>query len=441
MSDIQSRLKKRYSASVELLARASQLIPSGSQTFSKSYAQYPVGVSPHFLVRGVGSRVWDVDGNEYVDFVNSLASVNLGHADDEVLTAVQEQLKAGVNFSLAHPVEYAVAQKVKEMVPCAEKVRFGKNGSDATAGAVRLARAYTGRDHVLVCGYHGWQDWYIGATARARGVPNCVRDLTHTFTYNDIESVERLFREYPKQVAAVILEPMNTTAPAVGFLGQLKELTHRNGALLIFDEMLTGFRFDAGGAQVHFGVTPDLATFGKGIANGFALSALVGRADIMSLMEDRSMEDVFFSLTYAGETLALAAALATMSKIQRQPVIETLYRQGTKVLEGAKELIRKHEVGHILGVCGNPTLIYMSFADAGGYSQWHVRTLFLQELFARGVLMIGVHNMSYSHGDAEVNCLLAAYDEVFPILREAVDGRRMSEFLQIPPLVPPFRVR
>jgi glutamate-1-semialdehyde 2,1-aminomutase len=275
-------MSQRYARSEELLERALRTIPLGSQTFSKSKTQYPHGVSPYFVTRGKGGHVWDADGNEYVDFISSLAAVTLGHGDPDVQAAVAAQLEDGVIFSLPHPLEMEVAERLVAMVPCAEKVRFGKNGSDATSGAVRIARAFTGRDHVAVCGYHGWQDWYIGATARNRGVPKAVRELTHTFPFNDLLALEALLASHPAGFAAVMMEPMNVSDPAPGYLQAVKELAHRHGALLIFDETITGFRFANGGAQALFGVTPDLATFGKGIANGYPLAAVAGRADVMA---------------------------------------------------------------------------------------------------------------------------------------------------------------
>ena len=278
-----------------MLARARRTIPLGTQTFSKSYTQYPHGVSPYFIARGKGSHVWDIDGNEYVDFVNALCSVTLGYGDTDVDSAVRTQLDDGVIFSLPHPIETEVAEAIVEMVPCAEAVRFGKNGSDATSGAIRLARAYTKRDRVAVCGYHGWQDWYIGSTARSAGVPDAVKQLTHSFAYNDLESLNRLLDAHPNDFAAVILEPMNVTYPKPGFLESVRELTEQRGIILIFDETITGFRFANGGAQELFGVTPDLATFGKGLANGYPLSAIAGRSDIMKLMEE-----IFFSFTFGG---------------------------------------------------------------------------------------------------------------------------------------------
>ena len=429
-------MSNRYHISEEMLERALKTIPLGSQTFSKSKTQYPFGVSPYFITRGQGSHVWDVDGNEYIDFVNSLAAVTLGYNDPEVTAAVRAQLEEGIIFSLPHPIEMQVAEKIVEMVPCAEMVRFGKNGSDATSGAIRLARAYTSRDHVAVCGYHGWQDWYIGSTARNLGVPKSTRDLTHVFNYNDIDSLNKIFKEYPDQVAAVIMEPMNTTEPLDGFLEKVKELTHNNDAVLIFDETITGFRYANGGAQEYFGVTPDLATFGKGLANGYPVSAIAGKAEIMRLMEE-----IFFSFTFGGETLSLAAALVTMTKLQKEPVIKTLWTQGRKIVDRTKALIEKHELGNILSVGGKACWSFLIFKDTDIYSQWELKTLFLQEVFARGILALGSHNMTYAHSDSDISKLLKVYDEVFAIIKEALVKRNLNELLQTKPLAPLFKIR
>ena len=429
-------MSDRYQHSEELLERALKTIPLGSQTFSKSKTQYPMGVSPFFIKRGKGSRVWDVDGNEYIDFINSLAAITLGYCDPDVDAAVRAQLEDGVIFSLPHPIEMQVAEQIVKLVPCAEKVRFGKNGSDATAGAIRISRAFTHRDHVAVCGYHGWQDWYIGTTARNRGVPQATRELSHTWAYNDIGSLAKLLQEYPDQIAAVIMEPMNVVEPLPGFLEEVKTLAHKHGALLIFDETVTGFRYAIGGAQQHFGVTPDLATFGKGLANGYPVSAVVGRADVMQLMEE-----VFFSFTFGGETLSLAAALATMQKLEREPVTDTLYTQGKKIIAGLKTRIEAAGAEDFLSTAGNPTWSFFMMKDAGSYSQWQIKTLFLQEMFARGILTIGSHNMSFSHSDADLAKLFSAYNEVIPMLVEGVRQNKLESMLRCQPLQPLFKVR
>jgi glutamate-1-semialdehyde 2,1-aminomutase len=429
-------LTASYQKSEELLARALATIPLGTQTFSKSKTQFPHGVSPYFIKRGRGSRVWDADNNEYIDFVNALAAITLGYNDPDVMDAVKEQLELGTIFSLPHELEIQVAEKIVEVVPCAEMVRFAKNGSDATSGAVRIARAYTKRDRVLVCGYHGWHDWYIGSTARHLGVPRAVRDLTHSFTYNNIASLHSLFARYPRQIAAVILEPMNVAEPLPGYLQAVKDLAHRHGALLIFDETITGFRFALGGAQELFGVTPDLATLGKGLANGYPLSAVVGRKDIM-----RIVEDIFFSSTFGGETLSLAAALATITKLQKLSVLEDIATKGNRLKLGVLERIEKFDMGSLLAVSGHPSWTFLTLRDIEPYSLWQIKTLFLQEIFARGILSIGTHVMSYAHSDKDVDTLLSAYDEIFPMLKDAVLNRKLESLLHCQPLEPLFKVR
>lgn len=419
-----------------MLKRALRTIPLGSQTFSKSRTQYPHGVSPYFIERAKGSRVWDVDGNEYIDFVNALCAVTLGYNDPDVTEAVRNQLEDGIIFSLPHPLEHQVAEKIVEIVPCAEMVRFGKNGSDATSGAIRLARAYTGRDHVAVCGYHGWQDWYIGSTSRNLGVPQSTRRLTHAFLYNDIDSLRKIFNEYPDQVAAVIMEPMNTTEPKDGFLEKVADLTRKNGSVFIFDETITGFRYANGGAQEYFNVIPDLATFGKGLANGYPVSAVAGKADIMRLMEE-----IFFSFTFGGETLSLAAAKASMDKILAQPVIKTLWSQGKMLAEGSKSLIKKHGLENVVSVQGKDCWSFLIFSDSGAYSQLEFKTLFLQEVFEKGILTIGTHNMSYAHSDDDITRLLAVYDEVFAQIAKAISHNSLREMLRAEPLVSLFKIR
>lgn len=429
-------MSARYRASEELLERALRTIPLGSQTFSKSFTQFPRGAAPFFLVRGAGSRVWDVDGNEYIDFANSLAAITLGYGDPDVTAAVTRQLRDGVIFSLAHPLEVQLAEKIVAMVPCAEQVRFGKNGSDATAGAVRLARAYTGRERIAVCGYHGWQDWYIGSTARNRGVPAAVRALTHPFQYNAAETLERALHEHPGEFAAVVLEPMNAVQPMPGFLQAVRELAHRHGALLVFDETITGFRFANGGAQELFGVVPDLATFGKGLANGYPVSALAGRREVMRLMEE-----VFFSFTFGGEALSLAAALATLTKLEREPVVRTLGERGTYLMAELGPLLESSGAGAFARLSGHPSWSFLTFSDTERTTLWELKTFFLQETLARGIITLGTHNLSYAHSRADIDRLLSVYGEVLPRLAELDRAGRVRAGLRCEPLQPLFRVR
>jgi glutamate-1-semialdehyde 2,1-aminomutase len=426
----------RYAKSELQLERARDTIPLGAQTFSKSITQFPYGTSPYFAARARGSRIWDVDGHEYIDFTNALAAVTLGYCDPDVDRAVAKQLEDGTIYSLSHALEAEVAELICACVPSAEMVRFGKNGSDATAGAVRVARAYTGRDHVLTCGYHGWQDWFIGSTSRDKGVPQATRDLVHPFIYNDLQSLRSRLSEFDGKVAAVIMEPMNVAEPAPGFLESVKTMTHEAGAVLIFDETITGFRLANGGAQEKFNVIPDLTTLGKGLANGFPLSAVCGRRELM--ME---MEEIFFSFTMGGETLSLAAAKAVIEKMQREPVVKTMRENGSLLSAGVAERLKRHGVSEFLSISGDPTWSFLTFKDFEAIESFEIKTLFLQEIFARGVLSLGTHNMSYAHTRQDVESLLAVYDEVFPILSNAAKNGALRQYLKAEPLKPLFKVR
>lgn len=427
--------RRSYVRSEALLARALEVMPLGAQTFSKSITQYPRGAAPFFAERAAGSRLYDVDGNEYVDFNNALCAVTLGHCDPDVTSAVMEQLKKGTIFSLSSDLEIAVSERIIDLVPCAEMVRFGKNGSDATAGAIRAARAFTQRNRVAVCGYHGWQDWYIGSTSRNKGVPPATRELTHTFGYNDIASLERLLKQYPGEFAAIIIEPMASTWPVEGFLQQVCDRGRAAGAVVVFDETITGFRFAPGGAQEYFGVVPDLACFGKGLANGYPLSAVAGRRDIMAVFEE-----IFFSFTMGGETLSLVAALASLDKLVREDVPHMLARRGGELADGLTALIDRHNCGEFIAVNGHPSWTFLTITEKPA-QQFGLKTLFMQEILDRGFLTLGTHNMSLAHSESDVAALLGGYDEVLPILRSAFRSERIEDFLRCKPLEPLFRVR
>ena len=426
---------ERYKKSKELLKTTSRVIPLASQTFSKSHIQYPAS-APHFLVKGKGSHVWDVDGNEYIDFVNGLLPVILGYCDPDVDAAVVGQLGKGVIFSLPSPIEGELAEMLVDIIPCAEMVRFGKSGSDATAGAIRASRAYTGREKVAVCGYHGWQDWYIGSTARNKGVPKAVCELTYPFKYNDPASLERLFERYPGEFAAVIMEPMNIEEPIAGFLEGVKEVAHRDGALFIFDEIITGFRYAPGGAQEYFGVEPDLAAFGKSMANGFPISAVVGKKEIM-----KEMEEVFFSFTFGGETLSIAAAIATIKKILEKRVVDTLWDTGTKIMGGVSGLISKHQLTNVFQIKGKPPWSLLLIEDRENATSWEIKSLFKQEMLSRGILISTSHNISYAHSDDDIQRLLPCYDEVFGMIRDSLERDTVSQELVGKPIEPLFKVR
>ena len=426
--------RRPLTRSREYLARARKVIPSCTQTFSKGPTQFVQGVAPLFLQRGRGSHVWDVDGNEYIDYPMALGPIVLGYDDPDVLAAVQAQLADGVTFSLAHPLEVEVAEALAKVIPCAEMVRFGKNGSDATSGAVRAARAYTGRDVIACCGYHGWADWYIGTTTRRLGVPDAVCRLTRTFVYNDLGSLERLFAEHPGRIAAVIMEPVGIVEPERDFLQRVAAVTHANGAVLIFDEIVTGFRLALGGAQERFGVTPDLACFGKAMANGFPLSAVVGRREIMEVFDE-----IFFSFTFGGEAVSLAAARATIAKLREKNVIEHLWRQGARLRDGYNARARDCGLGDRTQCVGFPPRTVLTFRDASGAESLPMKSLFQQEMIKRGILTAGGFTLCYAHSDEDVRRTLEACGDALGILARAVAEDRVEASLEGPVIQPVFR--
>jgi len=428
--------KNRYRKSEDLLSLALKSIPLGSQTFSKSVTQLPFGVSPFFVEKAKGAYFWDVDNNQYLDFSNALASVTLGYCDPDVDSAVKQQMEQGVTFSLPHTLEADVAKMLIDAIPCAEQVRFAKNGTDATSGAVRVARAFTGRERVAVCGYHGWQDWYIGSTTKNLGVPKCVQDLTHTFNYNSIDSLKNILREYPDEFAAVILEPMSGEYPKDNFLEKVKELTHNSGALIIFDETVTGFRLSYGGAQELFGVTPDLATFGKGLANGYPLSALVGKEEYMTVMKD-----IFFSGTFGGETLSLAAAKAVLEKIKREKALEHLSKLGVYLHKELDQLLDELNVRSLVSYTGHPSWSFLIFKDKDNTTSWELKTFFMQEIFKRGIFSIGSQTLSYAHTKKDIDKLLQTYKEVFSMMKDYVRDDILRDKLDCDPIKPLFSVR
>ena len=427
-------MARTFHKSQQLLKKVERVIPLAAQTFSKSHLQFIRGAAPHFLTHGKGSRVWDVDGNQYTDFINGLLPIILGYQYPAVDRAIIRQLKRGIIFSLASPLEYELAQLLIKHIPCAEMVRYGKNGSDVTTGAIRLARAVTGREHVAACGYHGWHDWYIGSTARNLGVPKSTQRLTHRFAYNDITSLRKLLRQY--KFAAVIMEPMSFIEPQPGFLEHVKREAHKHGALLIFDEIITGFRFNLGGAQKLFGVTPDLATFGKSMANGMPISALVGKRKYMKVVDD-----IFYSFTNGGEALSLAAAIATIHELERKKVIPYIWKIGRIVQQGTRQLLRTHQLIDCLQLSGKPCWQVFLFSASHGYSALEIKSFVQQEMLQAGFLWHGQHNLSFSHSIGDIRRLLATYGKVFAQLRAALEEHTLRQQLRGKPIVDIFKTR
>lgn len=416
----------------EIFSRSEGLIPAHSQTLAKGPGQWIKGVAPKYLVKGKGSHVWDADGNEYIDYNMGIGPISLGYCYDKVDNAIKEQLEDGITFSMMHPLEVEVAELVKSVVPNTENVRYSKTGCDITTAAVRLARAFTGREKVLCCGYHGWHDWYISVTDRNKGIPEAVKDLTYTISYNDIQSVKD---SIDKNTACVILEPFVFDIEKDNFLQELRKVCDEYGALLIFDEMWTGFRIAKGGAQEYFNVRADLACFSKAVANGMPISILTGRADVMKLLE----KDVFFFTTFGGEALSLAATKATLNEIVEKNLPEVLDRQGKKLKDGYNQIAQ--ELGMNYTFCGgyNCRTIMTFNGEISGCNPLEMKSLVQQEMIKRGILWGGFHNMCLSHSDEDIEYTLKAYREVLPILKKAVDEKNVAGYLKGEPVEPVFR--
>lgn len=420
----------RIARSDELYARAVGLIPAHTQTLAKGPGQYVKGVAPKYLQRGKGSHVWDVDGNEYIDYNMAIGPISLGYCYEPVDNAIREQLAEGITFSQMHPLEVEVAELVREVVPNAEMVRYSKTGCDVTSAAIRLARAFTGKNKVLCCGYHGWHDWYIGVTDRNKGIPQATQDMSFTFNYNDLQSV---IDSIDNDIACIILEPVVFEAPKDNFLHSLRELCDRHGILLIFDEMWTGFRLALGGAQEYFGVRADLACFSKAVANGMPVSILAGRNDIMQLCE----KDIFFFTTFGGEALSLAATKATINELRTHRVPDVLARQGRKLKDGYNAIAQS--LGLNYTTCNGFDCRTIITFDAKAGNPLEMKSLVQQEMIKRGVLWSGFHNMCYSHSDEDIAYTLGAYREVLPILKKAVEGGTVRKELRGEPVEPVFR--
>jgi glutamate-1-semialdehyde 2,1-aminomutase/spore coat polysaccharide biosynthesis protein SpsF len=423
----------RFEKSLSQFEKVMKLIPNGSQTFSKSHLQFSVGAAPLFVREGKGALLTDIDGNRFIDFTMGLGACLLGYAFEPVSREIEATLKKGTAYTLPHHLEYDLAELLTRIIPSAEMVRFGKNGSDVTSAAVRLARAATGREIVACCGYHGWQDWYIATTTRSLGIPEEVKKKTVPFQYNRIESLQTCFDRYPNQIACVIMEPVSLEAPQKNFLAKVKKMAQEHGAILIFDEVVTGFRFDIGGAQAYFDVTPDLACFGKAMANGMPISAVVGKRDLMKFFDE-----IFFSFTFGGETLSIAAAIATIQYLLENKVTPLLWKQGERLKSGIEQQIREKGLEEILSIDGYPIRTVLNF-KAEEKEALKMKTLFQQECVKRGVLFTGGHNISLPHDNEKIDRVLSVYDEVMEILKYTLEYKMLDEMIEGRLLEPVFR--
>ena len=433
---------RSFVRSKELARRAHRIIPGGSHTYAKGDDQYPV-LAPGFIERGDGCHVWDVDGNQYIEYGAGLRSVTLGHGHPEVVAAVHAQMLHGTNFVRPSSLEVEVAEALREFVGRpGDMVKFAKNGSDVTSAAVRLSRAFTQRMRVAYCSdqpFFSVDDWFIGTTVMRAGIPDAVRQLSVGFRYNDLDSLRTVFNRYPGEIACVIMEGVEGTGPDEGYLEGVRQLCDEHGALWVMDEMIAGFRLADGGASQKFGVRPDLLTYGKGMANGLAVSALVGRPDVMQLGGlDHDCERVFLlSYTHGAEAASLAASRTVMDIYRRDNVVAHLERSGERLRQGFLERSKAHGVEDYVFPSGPPSnLIYVTLNPRGKRSQAY-RALFMQELIKHGVLAPSfvVHG---AHEDGAIDQTIEAIDEALAVYARALRNGVESE-LEGRPVQPVFR--
>ncbi|MDB9971276.1 aminotransferase class III-fold pyridoxal phosphate-dependent enzyme [Alphaproteobacteria bacterium] len=405
----------RYTNSNKLFDKAINIIPLASQTFSKSFQQYVKGAAPLFAEKAKGAILTDIDGNEYIDYVAALLPVILGYCDPDIDSKIIAQLNKGITFSLASDLEYQLADKLVNLIPSAEMVRFGKNGSDVTSAAIRLARAHTGRDMIAVAGYHGWHDWYIGSTTRDVGVPNAVKSLTTKFSYDDLDGLKKQLDT--NLYAAIILEPYFYEKDSNNILKELRSITNQTGTVLIFDEIISGFRINIGGAQSEYNVIPDISTFGKSMANGMPISAIAGNKKIMS-----NMNEIFFSSTFGGEALSLVASIETINKIQRTDAINKMKKTGTKLILGLNAIIDKTFLKGAFIFQGPDWWPRLNIVDIN-IDITLFKSLLRQELNAAGLILNATLNLSLSHTEPLI------IEETLIRFKIAID--KLSEHIQM----------
>lgn len=417
-----------------LYDRALEIIPGGTQLFSRRADRFVPGFTPMYLQRAEGVRVWDVDGNEFLDFGMGCGPVILGHAYPAVTEAVVEQARHGNCLTVNSPLEIELAELLIELVPCAEMVRFARTGGDTNAAAIRIARGATGRDKVLFCGYHGWHDWYLAANLESadtlnshllpgldtRGVPKALAGTALPFEYNDLESLRGALEANRGEVACIIMEACRSKQPTPGYLEGVRQLADEQGVILIFDEIVTGFRMALGGAQEYFGVTPDMATFAKALSNGFPLGAICGRREVM-----QEAATMFISSTYFSDTVGLAASLATLRELRDQPVLEHIWALGEQLKAGMRALAAKY--GLAFHCDGYPPVLHMGFDEPDEERRVLLTTIYLQEMIRAGVLCLMGTYLSYSHRPEHIEQYLRGAEAAFRLIGQADDLESLIE--------------
>jgi glutamate-1-semialdehyde 2,1-aminomutase len=422
---------------MEMYRRALELIPGGTQLISRRPTRYANGISPVYAVRARGARFWDVDGHEYIDWVSGIGAIILGYADPEVDRAVHRQIESGTIYSVNHELEIELAEELVRSIPCAEMVRYAKTGGEACAIAVRIARGVTGRDKVLFCGYHGWHDWYLAANLPVEanlnthlfpgiepiGVPRALAGTALPFAYGDLSSLGQLLDNHRGEVAAVIMEPLRSEQPPAGYLDGVGRLCRERGAVFIFDEVSSGFRFSTGGAQAYVGVTPDLAVFAKSMSNGYPMAAVVGKRAVM----EPSIR-MFISSTYWSDTIGLRAALTTLREIRRREVPMYLHQFGTELQRRLNDAAA--ETGMSVRCGGLSVHPALQFQVEDPAMKTRLATLYMQEMAKRGCHGYTSFYLNAAQGAAEIEQTVAAARETFALMDQGLRRGTIDQLLE-----------
>jgi glutamate-1-semialdehyde 2,1-aminomutase len=438
-----SAAERRFERSQAAQARLHEVVPGGAHTYARGEDQYPEGMAP-VIARGEGARVWDVDGNTFVEYGMGLRSVTLGHAYAPVTAAVSETISRGVSFSRPSALELEAAETFLRQVPGADMVKFAKNGSDVTNAAVKLARAATGRKRVAICRtqpFFSTEDWFIGTTPMAAGVLDEEAGLTLGFDYNDLDSVRALVREHPDDIACFVLEPATSQAePEPGFLPGLRRLADEHGIVLIFDEMVTGMRWSLHGAQHVYGVRPDLSTWGKALGNGFPVAALAGRRELMELGGLRTDQPRVFllSTTHGAESAGLAAYLAVNKAYRDRDVVAEMDHAGALLAASVTEQVVRAGLQDHIEVLGRPSCLVFATRDAHRQPSQAYRALFMQELIRHGVLGQSFV-ISAAHTAEDIDCTVAAVGEALGVYACALESGTTDGWLAGRPVAPALR--
>lgn len=432
-----------FTESNKYRAKIHNLIPGGAHTYSKGDDQFPI-LSPAAITHGQGAYVWDADGNKYIECLGGLASVSLGHAYQPVVERVIKELHKGNNFSRPSIIEAEIAERFLDMIKVHDMIKFAKNGSVVTTAAVKLARAYTGRKLVarpIDHPFYSYDDWFIGSTDVKSGIPNDIQALTVTYQSDNLQSLIDLFQAYPNQIACVISEPEKFNELPTNYLQDAIDLAHKNGALWIMDEMITGYKTDFPGSMKKYNVVPDMTTWGKGIANGFSFCCLTGKKEVMELggIRNTGAEKLFLiSTTHGGETSSIAAALATMDEFVKHNVVEHNQKMGQRFIDKSKALIASHGMQNNIKNMQFNWHASLGYFDQQGNNSFGLRTLFHQELIKRGVLFQGIFCPHFSHTEEQVDYIIQAMDEAMPIFKKGLD-EGYEKYLVGEPIKPVFR--